>query len=248
MPRSAPGRTYGRMARHHHCWQDSLASIMELAGDAPSGDEFNVGYRLRELRTAAGLSIRSLAELSSLNFNTLSLIENNKTSPSVSTLQQLALALNIPITAFFKSVQSPRQVVFQRSGSRPSASFAYGQLEDLGDGMTLQGGQPLLVTMKPGADSGPEAIMHTGHEFVFCLEGTLSYRVAGQEYNMEAGDSLLFEASLPHCWSNQGEIVSRSLLILCPTDDADASAEKHFLPEQAVPDGQHDRLPNREKA
>ena len=47
-----------------------------------------------------GLSIRTLAERSELNVNTLSLIENSKTSPSVSTLQQIAAALEVPIDGF----------------------------------------------------------------------------------------------------------------------------------------------------
>jgi transcriptional regulator with XRE-family HTH domain len=59
-----------------------------------------VGQRLRDLRTRSGYSLRALAERSALNINTLSLIENGKSSPSVSTLQQLALALDVPITAF----------------------------------------------------------------------------------------------------------------------------------------------------
>ncbi len=55
--------------------------------------EVNVGRALRALCVQRGLSIRVLAEKSGLAVNTLSLIQNNKTSPSVSTLQQLASAL-----------------------------------------------------------------------------------------------------------------------------------------------------------
>ena len=57
------------------------------------GAEINLGQRLQDLRQERGLSQRALAELSGLNFNTLSLIENDKSSPNVSTLQQLADAL-----------------------------------------------------------------------------------------------------------------------------------------------------------
>jgi transcriptional regulator with XRE-family HTH domain/mannose-6-phosphate isomerase-like protein (cupin superfamily) len=216
--------------RHRQCLAD-LFPLYEPSEKDAAGD-VNVGRRLRELRTEQDLSIRALAEMSGLNFNTLSLIENNKTSPSVSTLQQLARGLDVPITAFFERLQAPKQVVFQKAGQRPRASFVYGLLEDLGAGMTLQGGQPLLVTMKPGADSGTDPIVHTGHEFVFCLDGYLTYRVEGDEYLLETGDSLLFEAHLPHCWRNLGEVPSRSLLILCPTDENDTSTEQHFTPEQ----------------
>lgn len=226
-----PGRLHGRMVHHNRRWQESLMAVMEPATDKPNPAEIDVGGRLRELRTAQGLSIRTLAEMSGLNFNTLSLIENSKTSPSVSTLQRLALALNVSITAFFERVRAPKQVVFQKSGQRPRASFAYGLLEDLGDGMTLQGGQPLLVTMKPGADSGPDSIVHTGHELVYCLDGCFTYQVGSEEYLLHTGDSLLFEAHLPHCWKNSSKTISRSLLILCPADENDTSTERHFTTE-----------------
>lgn len=63
--------------------------------------EVLVGRRLRDLRTKRGFSLRVLADRSGLNVNTLSLVENGKSSPSVSTLQQLATALEVPIMAFF---------------------------------------------------------------------------------------------------------------------------------------------------
>ena len=64
--------------------------------------EVLVGRNLRDIRTKKGFSLRALAESSGLNANTLSLIENGKISPSVSTLQQLSLALHVPITTFFE--------------------------------------------------------------------------------------------------------------------------------------------------
>jgi len=197
----------------------------------PASEALEVGRRLRELRLEADLSIRALAELSDLNVNTLSLIENGKSSPSVSTLQQLAKALEVPITAFFEIESPPKSIVFQKSGGRPRAEFSHGTLEDLSTGLIWRGGQPLLIVLEPKADSGPTPIVHTGHEFVFCLEGYLEYTIKGQSYLLEPGDSLLFEAYLPHRWENVGEIPSRSLLVLCPTDENDSPTERHFAPE-----------------
>ena len=65
--------------------------------------EMLVGKNLRDLRNRRGLSLRALAERSGLNVNTLSLVENGKSSPSVGTLQQLAQALDAPITTFFET-------------------------------------------------------------------------------------------------------------------------------------------------
>jgi transcriptional regulator with XRE-family HTH domain len=230
MQNNPPGRIHGRMLRRHRHLRDSLMSIMEPAIDNPGTSEIDVGRRLRELRTLKGLSIRSLAEMSGLNFNTLSLIENEKTSPSVSTLQQLAMALQVPITAFFESENHHPDVVYQKSGLRPKATFVHGGLEDMGNGLALGEGIPLLLTLEPGANSGPEAIVHTGQEFIYCLDGCFFYTVAGKEYILEQGDSLIFEATLTHRWENRGNTVSRLILILCPADVFDRSAEQHFMP------------------
>ena len=108
-------------------------------------------------------------------------------------------------------------------------------MEDLGAGLTLHGGQPLLVVLEPQAKSGRTPIVHTGHEFVFCLEGRLAYSVEGQEYVLKAGDSLIFEAHLPHSWRNAGKTPTRSLLIICPADDNDHPTEKHFSPGKGSP-------------
>lgn len=211
-------------------WPDNQAT------SSPSDpvEEVDVAKRIRQLRRKSELSLRALAELSELNVNTLSLIENNKASPSVSTLQQIAIALRVPVAAFFETESPKRNLVFQKAGQRPGASFSYGMLEDLGAGLTLHGGQPLLVALEPGADSGPTPIVHTGIEFVFCLEGSLSYIVEEKNYPLMPGDSLIFEAHLPHRWGNAGATVTRSLLILCPSDENDHPTERHFVADKVV--------------
>jgi len=187
-----------------------------------------VGTRLRLLRANAGLSIRALAERSGLNVNTLSLIENGRTSPSVSTLQQLAQALQQPVTRFFETDLGTQKVVHQRAGERPRAVFSHGTMEDLAAGMSRFGAEPIIVTLEPRSDSGRNPIVHTGREFVYCLEGRLSYTVDTETYSLELGDSLLFEAYLPHRWENLASEPARILLVLCPLDERDQPAERHF--------------------
>lgn len=191
-------------------------------------DAIDVGARLRMLRAGAGLSIRALAGRSGLNVNTLSLIENSKTSPSVSTLQQLASALGVPVTEFFVTEQGTKTVVFQKEGGRPRAAFAHGVIEDLGAGMARFGAEPLIVTLEANADSGKNPIVHTGREFVYCLEGRVAYTVDAETYLLEPGDSLLFEAYLPHRWKNDDTKPSRLLLVLCPLDERDQPTQRHF--------------------
>jgi transcriptional regulator with XRE-family HTH domain len=190
--------------------------------------EVNVGRRLRDLRLERNLSIRALAERSGLNVNTFSLIENGKTSPSVSTLQQIAAALEVPITAFFETDAPKNGVAHVTTRNRPRMSFAHGILEDLGAGLISQAVEPFVVTLEPHAGSGDTPIVHTGFEFVFCLQGCLTYRVADQSYVLEPGDSLLFESHLPHCWQNDQAQPAQAILVLYPTDSRDRPTERHF--------------------
>ena len=190
----------------------------------------DVGGRLRALRNQHNLSLRALADRSGLNVNTLSLIENGKTSPSVGTLQQVAQALIVPIVAFFE-VETPRQhLLYVRAGERANAVFAHGTLADLGAGMAERSIEPLVMTLEPNRGSGPQSIVHTGHEFVFCLKGRLLYSVEDQSYLLAEGDSLLFEAHLPHRCQNVDLGTTQALLVLCPADAQDEPTALHFGP------------------
>ncbi len=188
----------------------------------------DVGQRLRELRTGRGLSIRALAELSQLNVNTLSLIENNKTSPSVSTLQQLAAALEVPITAFFESDRPKTSLAHLTADQRPRVALTHGALEDLSAGLTSRAVQPFVLTLEPHADSGLQSIVHTGLEFVYCLQGQVTYQVEDRAFSLGVGDSLLFESHLPHRWQNVSDAAAQVLLVLCPADERDRPTERHF--------------------
>ena len=191
--------------------------------------DISVGQRLREIRSLRGLSLRTLSEMSGLNINTLSLIENEHTSPSVSTLQQLTQSLQVPITEFFESNHGIKEIVHQKQGQRPRVSFEHSAMEDLAAGMPHFGAEPLIVTLNPGADSGKNPIVHTGREFVYCIDGHVTYIVNSQKYALDPGDSLVFEAYLPHQWKNISSTPSCILLVLCPMDVRDSPAERHFL-------------------
>ena len=220
------------MPKRHVEKSDGVASELNL--DEPSlrfdieHIEINVGKRLRTLRGERGLSIRGLAGKSGLAVNTLSLIENGKTSPSVSTLQQLAEALKVPITAFFKPDMEQKFVVHTPLAERPHNEIEKALLQDLGAGLATRAVQPLVVTLKKGGGSGTMPIVHTGYEFVYCLNGRILYTIDGQPYLLNPGDSLLFESHLPHRWENVDMEDSQILLVLYPTDLRDRVTDRHF--------------------
>ena len=201
---------------------------VDARSDQDDTPEVLVGQKLRVIRINQSLSLRALAELSGLNVNTLSLVENGKSSPSVSTLQQMALALKVPITAFFESEPEQKSVVFTPANLRPQSSFGSTIMENLGKDITGNNVQPFIVTIQPGKGSGEKEIVHTGYEFVYCLEGCLLYHVDGEEFYLNPGDSLLFEAHLPHTWENCDDEATSILLILYPTDKREEPGGRHF--------------------
>jgi transcriptional regulator with XRE-family HTH domain len=181
----------------------------------------DVGNRLRQLREARKISMRTLATLSGLSANALSMIERGKTSPSVSTLYRIADALTVPVTDFFGPDVARKRVVFLKGEQRTRLPFMRGLWEGLGGEQFTGRIMPFLLTLEAGASSGPNSVLHTGHEFVFCLRGNLEYQVEGDLYDLEAGDSLLFAAQLRHRWRNSGGMVANALVIISDYSEGD---------------------------
>jgi len=192
-------------------------------GAGRSGAEVGavVAMALRRLRTEQGLSLRTLAERSGVAVNTLSLIENRRVSPSVFTLQRIAVTLDVPVASFLDGGAGTRRIAYVRATKRVRTDFAHGSLEDLGAGIADRAIEPFVITLRPGSDSGSAPIVHGGLEFVFCLDGAIDYFVEGRPFRLTPGDSLLFEAELPHRWANACDEVSVGLLVFSPAGGRD---------------------------
>jgi transcriptional regulator with XRE-family HTH domain len=192
-----------------------------------------VGRRLRDLRQRRGLTQRTLAQACDLSANAIGLIERGESSPSVSTLHRLALALEVPIAQLFTETEDQTVVLTKRS-QRLQAHRAHIQMENLAEGLSEQSMEPFLVTLQPGAGNGADPVVHQGEEFAFCLEGEIEYRVAGQAYQLEAGDSLMFRANQPHGWRNLSEEPARLLLVFHAAEELQKWWQQH-LNQQARP-------------
>lgn len=188
----------------------------------------DVASSLRELREARGISMRTLAAKSGLSANALSMIERGKTSPSVSTLYKLADALGVSITAFFGAETEKKQIVFLKSDERTRLSFTRGVFEALGGEQFSGRVEPFMLTLESGASSGPHNIVHSGHEFIFCLRGQLEYYVEKQLFKLSAGDSLLFASKLQHRWKNSSRNVVSALIIISGFAEGEQSHAMHW--------------------
>ncbi len=192
--------------------------------------ESGIGFRVKQLRVVKGYSLRELAELSGLNINTLSMVENDKTSPSVATLQKLAAALEIPIVDFFTPIDEKDQVVLTRAEKRDSSLLGQTRMQSLTSGFFKEGVRAFVITIPNKEEASPHAVDHSGFEFVYCLSGKLTYHVQAETYLLQAGDSLIFDSSIDHCWENsQEDAPAQFLLVLADEIPNQETIQKHIL-------------------
>jgi transcriptional regulator with XRE-family HTH domain len=190
----------------------------------------NVGSRVHALRKQRGLSLRALADLCGLSPNTISLIERGTTSPTVSSLHQLAQGLGVPITSFFAEPAEEKKVILTRTDERSRSGSASVVLESLAAGLADQTCAPFVATLKRGASSGRRMMTHPGHELIYCLDGELDYEIEGEHYPLGPGDALLFHANLPHRWRNANSRPATFLLVIVASEDSERGVNQHLQP------------------
>jgi transcriptional regulator with XRE-family HTH domain len=166
--------------------------------------EIAIGREVRAFRKTLGITGADLASATGISLGMLSKIENGNTSPSLTTLQALAAALGVPVTAFFRRFEEVRNAVFvkagegleiERRGTR--AGHQYNLLGHIGNSASGLQVEPYLITLTADSDVFP-AFQHDGLEFIYMLEGEVKYRHGDKLYTMLPGDSLFFDADAPH--------------------------------------------------
>jgi transcriptional regulator with XRE-family HTH domain len=179
----------------------------------------DIGQKLKTIREQRGLSQRELASRAGLTNGTISLIEKNKTSPSVASLKSLLDAIPISMAEFFATLEDTDQPkVFYRASEMTEISPAgEGQLSlrQLGDAQN-HALQVLHETYQPGADTGPEALSHEGEEAGIIVCGAIEVTVDGKTSVLKSGDGYLFDSRLPHRFRNTGEEVCEIISACTP--------------------------------
>ena len=186
-----------------------------------------LGDRLRNLRTERRLSQRDLATLAKISSNSVSLIERDEISPSVSTLQSLAGALNIKVSYFFDD-EFAGDVLLVKGTERPVITGNGLTIEGVGKRLKAQEMEPFLIVLEPHAMSGERQVVHPGQEFICCQEGKVEYLIDGQSYIVEKGDFLIFEAILPHIWRNPFDTRAVFILVIQTPNESRDPVQRHF--------------------
>ena len=177
-----------------------------------------IGRQLREFRKTIGLSTSELARASEISVGMISKIENGQISPSLSTLQSLSSALNIPVTALFRQFEEHRSASYVPAGDglniERRGTRAGHQYELLGHGVRGDVDiEPYLITLTEESDVFP-LFQHEGVEFIHMLEGEVDYRHGDTLYELKPGDSLLFDPQAAHGPENLKILPIRFLAVI----------------------------------
>ena len=180
----------------------------------------DIGLRLREIRLANGLSQRELAARAGLTNGTISLIEKNKTSPSVASLKSLLDAIPMSIAEFFATIEDAEVPKYcygpaEFTEISPQVPGAGVSLRQLGDAST-RSLQVLDETYPPGADTGPELLSHVGEEAGIIVQGAIEITVGDQIKVLTVGEGYLFDSRLPHRFRNISDTACKIISACTP--------------------------------
>lgn len=193
-----------------------MEEAMRAIATEASSTDFDFGRRLQEIRLERGLSSSDLARLSGLTRSFLSRVENGQASPSLASMQKIAIALGMTLGALVTTRQDHSPVV--RRDQRPRLRYPGLKTEDELLSPTQSGSLEVLVcTIDPGGTSGDEAYSHRGdEECVVVMTGALRIWVDAVEYTLEEGDAITFACQLPHRWENAHSGQTKCFWVITP--------------------------------
>jgi len=175
--------------------------------------DLNLGQKIKSLRQRQGLSLAQVAEKAGLSEPLMAQIEGEVVAPPVATLLKISRALNVNIGYFFQDQdaekravivpRNERKKVFRRIHEEPSKVGYY--YESLAYPKADKHMEPFHVTFEVKNKEDLIFFNHKGEEFIYVLDGQLEFNYEDQTYALGTGDSLYFDASLPHAFRAVGK-------------------------------------------
>lgn len=163
-----------------------------------------MGHRLKEVRKNAGLSQRELAKRAGVTNSTISMIEKNSVSPSVSSLQKVLSGIPISLMDFFDAGESSgagTPIVYTPDDFLDSS---VGELDWqlIGKFFPNRKMSFLVECLPPGSDTGEGLYMHDGEEVGYVLSGKLELTVGSEVFIVAAGEGYYFDSRKEHRFRN----------------------------------------------
>lgn len=177
----------------------------------------DVGYRLKEVRKNAGLSQRELAKRAGVTNSTISMIEKNSVSPSVSSLKKVLSGIPISLMEFFDTGESSGAGMPITYKPEDFLDSSVGELEWklIGKFFPNRKMSFLVEQLPPGADTGEGMYMHEGEEVGYVLSGKLELTVGGEVHVLKAGEGYYFDSRNEHRFRNPFREVCK--IVSCTT-------------------------------
>jgi XRE family transcriptional regulator, regulator of sulfur utilization len=174
--------------------------------------EGTVGARVKSLREAMDLSLRDLAERSGVSAPMLSQVERGDTSPTLAIAQRIAGGLDLTLSQLLR-LDEDRHVVIVRAGKGRTRRRRGHRMEELTPPLPGQRADVSAHTLAPGAATGapddPPVHEPGSRETTVVVEGTAELFIDGERHELHEGDSVTFDADLPHHFENNGETDAR---------------------------------------
>ena len=176
-----------------------------------------VGDRVHALREAMGFSLRDLGERSGVSAPMLSQVERGETSPTLSVAAKIAAGLELTLSQLLR-LDEGEHVAVSRAGERRLLEHGGHRFEELTPPLPGQRADVSLHALDAGATTGgrDDPPMHEpgSRETAVVLVGTLVLVVDGIRHELGEGDSVTFDADLPHHFENEGEEPTRFLAVI----------------------------------
>lgn len=170
-----------------------------------------IGARIREQRREVGLSLRDLGEITGLTASFISQVENDLTSPSISSLQRIATALRTPMFAFLENGGQTESVM--RKDKRKTLSFPDSKLiyELLTSPLEHQMAG-FLIRLESGARHETQELFRPTEEMMVVIQGEMEIKVGDHTYHLFPGDTIYYEGPQLQWFASVGEM---ELQIVC---------------------------------
>jgi transcriptional regulator with XRE-family HTH domain len=169
----------------------------------------DVGRRLRAVRVAFGLSQRELAKRAGVTNGMISLIEQDRVSPAVGSLQKILAAFPMTMAEFFTRDMETQETMVFRAAEMPDVGTGAIHYRLVAAARRDRKMSILSETYQPGSDTGEDLLTHSGEEGGVVVEGELELTVAGKTWLLGPGDAYYFDSRLPHRFRNTGEVPAR---------------------------------------
>jgi transcriptional regulator with XRE-family HTH domain len=189
-----------------------------IPSDEPEVDEVVslIGPKLAALRKTQKLSLQQLAVSSDVSAAAIHKIERNGMVPTITTLLKLAKALGVAVNHFVEEdLPQVEPVHLTRTGSKravytPHRGLVLHGITGSYRHFQLAGAE---ATIRAGATSGEKMLEHPGEELVRITEGSMTFVLGSDTYELNAGDALHFSGDVPHSWINGSGKVAKAIWV-----------------------------------